>query len=73
MIIRFILTTIIIVLISRFIFRFVLPVFQVTRMAQSKMKEMQEQMERMQQQEQAKNQPRKKAVEGDYIDYEEVQ
>ena len=42
-------------------------------MAQSKMKEMQEQMERMQQQEQAKNQPRKKAVEGDYIDYKEVQ
>lgn len=49
-----------------------LPIFKITRAAQSKMKEMQEQMEQMQQNQQARTNTAKKPIEGDYIDYEEV-
>ncbi|MCB9047398.1 MAG: hypothetical protein H6550_14790 [Chitinophagales bacterium] len=56
----------------RFVTRFVMPVFQVTRTVQSKMREMQEQMEKMQHQEEAKSHARQKPIEGDYIDFEEV-
>lgn len=70
---RILLCAFIIVMILRFVARFVFPVFQVTRMAQQKMKEMQQQMEQMQQN---ANQPPQQAPpkmkEGDYIDYEEV-
>lgn len=48
--------------------------FQVTRMAQGKMREMQEQMENMQRQQQQRPQQatNNRVKEGDYIDYEEV-
>lgn len=72
MIFRVILIAIILILISRFVLRFLFPVFQITRMTQSKLREMQEQMENMQRQEQAKPQPNNRVKEGDYIDYEEV-
>ncbi len=73
MILRILLYGILFYFIARFITRFVLPIFQITRAAQNKMKEMQQQMEQMQQQEQARqNAPRNKSVEGDYIDYEEI-
>lgn len=74
---RILLWTFIIVMILRFVARFVFPVFQVTRMAQQKMKEMQQQMEQMQQnaqqpQPQHHQQAPPKVKEGDYIDYEEI-
>lgn len=76
MIFKIIIWSILISLILRFVFRFLLPIMQVTSMAQSKMREMQKQMEEMQKQSQnnnAKAQPsRPRNIEGDYIDYEEV-
>lgn len=72
MIIRVILIAIIFVLITRFVLRFVLPLFQITRMTQDKLKQMQQQMEDMQKREQAKANTRSRVKEGDYIDYEEV-
>lgn len=72
MIFRIILISIILTLIGRFIFRFVLPVFQITSMTQDKLRKMQEEMERMQRQEQNKQRPNNRVNEGDYIDYEEV-
>lgn len=68
-----ILTVILVLLIFRFIIKYVAPIFQMTRMAQSRMKQMQDQMEQMQQKEQPKkNTSQAKAVDGEYIDYEEV-
>ena len=72
MIFRIILITIILTLIARFIFRFVLPVFQITSMTQEKLRRMQEEMERTQQQQQAHPNTQSRVKEGDYIDYEEV-
>lgn len=72
MIFRIILITIILTLIARFIIRFVLPVFQITRMTQEKLRRMQEEMERTQQQQQAGQNTNSRVKEGDYIDYEEV-
>lgn len=72
MIFRIILITIILTLIARFIFRFVLPVFQITSMTQEKLRRMQEEMERTQQQQQARPNTQSSVKEGDYIDYEEV-
>lgn len=72
MIFRIILITIILTLIARFIFRFVLPVFQITSMTQEKLRRMQEEMERTQQQQQNRQNTSNRVKEGDYIDYEEV-
>jgi predicted Holliday junction resolvase-like endonuclease len=72
MIFRIILTAIIFIFITRFILRFVVPIFQVTRMTQSKLREMQEQMQNMQRQEHAKAKTHNTVKEGDYIDYEEI-
>ncbi|HEY9178832.1 MAG TPA: hypothetical protein VIN07_14140 [Flavipsychrobacter sp.] len=72
MIFRIILITIILTLIARFIFRFVLPIFQITSMTQEKLRRMQEEMERTQQQQQARQNTTSRVKEGDYIDYEEV-
>ena len=72
MIFRIILISIILTLIARFIFRFVLPVFQITSMTQDKLRRMQEEMESMKQQEENKQRPNNRVKEGDYIDYEEV-
>lgn len=71
MIFRIILITIILTLIARFIFRFVLPVFQITRMTQDKLRQMQEEMERNQRQQSRPN-AQTQVKEGDYIDYEEI-
>ncbi len=72
MIFRIILISIILTLIARFIFRFVLPVFQITSMTQEKLRRMQEEMERTQQQQQARQNTQSRVKDGDYIDYEEV-
>lgn len=49
-----------------------MPVFQITRMTQDKLRQMQENMDNMQKQQQPKPQAQSKVKEGDYIDYEEV-
>lgn len=75
MILRIILWTIVLTVIVRFIFNFLLPVIGLTNAASQKMKEMQRQMDEMQRkQEQHKAETPKKPqqVDGDYIDYEEV-
>jgi type II secretory pathway component PulM len=60
------------ILILRFVFRFLLPVFQITRSAQQKMKQMQEQMNEMQQAQTHPPKARPTTRPGDYIEYEEV-
>jgi membrane protein insertase Oxa1/YidC/SpoIIIJ len=75
MILRIILWTIVLTVVVRFIFNFLLPVIGITNAASQKMKEMQRQMDEMQRrQEQQKASTQKKAeqIDGDYIDYEEV-
>lgn len=74
MILRFILWSIVITFVLRFIFRFLLPVVSMTRAAQDKLHQMQQQMEDMQQKQQQTPPASKKAnkIDGDYIDYEEV-
>lgn len=72
MIIRVLLIAIILILIGRFIFRFVLPIFMVTKAAQDKLNQMQQKMDEMQREQEAKNKRASRPIEGDYIDYEEV-
>jgi len=69
---RLILWGFIIVTVFRFISRFLLPILQITRAAQNKMREMQEQMNTMQQEQKNKKTSNEKSIEGDYIDYEEI-
>ncbi|MBS1778012.1 MAG: hypothetical protein JST70_01720 [Bacteroidetes bacterium] len=75
MLFRIIFWSIILTLLFRFIFRFLLPVVTITRAAQSKMAQMQKQMEdmqRAQQTPQPASQQRTNKIDGDYIDFEEV-
>lgn len=71
---KLIITVLVLFFIARFVLRFVLPVIRVTRQAQSSINDLRSRMEAMQQQ-QPSAQPDNKqrpAVDGEYIDYEEV-
>ncbi len=75
MILKFIIWSIVLTLILRFVMRVVLPIFTMTRMAQDKMAQMQKQMQDMYEQQNRQQHPTPKAskqVDGDYIDYEEI-
>ncbi|HTN46834.1 MAG TPA: hypothetical protein VL098_10845 [Flavipsychrobacter sp.] len=71
MIFRFILWTILLTILFRFVVRFLLPLFNMTRAVSKKMSDMQKQMDNLNQQQQ---QPQRTAApkQGDYIDYEDV-
>ena len=57
----------------RFLARFLLPVFQITKATSQRLREMQQQMNDMQQKTNDKNNiGDKKTKDGDYIEYEEV-
>jgi hypothetical protein len=70
---RAIFWTFVMVMAYRFVFRIVIPVFRVTRVASDRMRQMQQQMDEMQNRANARpdNKP-PQMKEGDYIDYEEV-
>lgn len=70
MIFRFILWSILLTILFRFIIRFLIPLFRVTKVAQQKMREMQDQMDSMNQQQTPNKRSTVKS--GDYIEYEEV-
>lgn len=72
MIFRILLWSFILVLIFRFIVRFVFPILKITRITQSKLRQMQQQMEEMQQQKNAPQKQNNQVKEGDYIEYEEI-
>jgi hypothetical protein len=72
MLFRILLWTFILVMIFRFIARFVLPILSITRVTQDRLRQMQQQMEDMHKQQSAPPQQAQKVKEGDYIDYEEV-
>ncbi|HRO44179.1 MAG TPA: hypothetical protein PL009_15200 [Flavipsychrobacter sp.] len=73
MLFRILLWAFILVMIFRFVVRFVFPILKISRVAQDKMRQMQQQMEDMQRQQQAPSPKQtEKVKEGDYIDYEEV-
>jgi len=70
---RYILYPLAIIILYRFLVHFVIPMFQVTKMASQRLRQMQSQMNDMQ--EKMKQPPQDKpqqVKEGDYIDYEEV-
>ncbi|OJU73585.1 MAG: hypothetical protein BGO09_05600 [Bacteroidetes bacterium 47-18] len=72
---KLIITVLVLFFIARFVLRFVLPVIRVTRQAQSSINDLRSRMEAMQQQQRPSAQPDNKqrpAVDGEYIDYEEV-
>ena len=71
---KFIITVFLIIILLRFLLKYILPIFRITSAASSQMRQMQEKMKEM---EQKMNQPtpaqaKKVKKEGDYIDYEEV-
>lgn len=72
MIFRFVLFLLIVFLIIRFMMRFLLPVFKITRMTHQKMNDIKKQMDYMQQSNAGGNKRAGKHIEGDFIDYEEV-
>lgn len=75
MVLRILLWSFIIVMIFRFIARFVFPILNITRLTQDRLRQMQQQMEDMQQKQSnppSAQQQTHKVKEGDYIDYEEV-
>ncbi len=73
MILRFFLFLLIFFVVIRFVLRFLLPVFKITRMTHQKMNEMKKQMDHMQGNPGSGAKTRqKKQVEGDYIEFEEV-
>ena len=74
MILRIILWSIVLIFIVRLVVRFLFPILQITKMAQDRMQQMQQQMNEMQQKTNtpAPTPKKPKAVDGDYIEYEEV-
>jgi len=61
------------IILYRFIVRFLLPLFQITKMTGSQLRRMQREMEEMQQRADGREQrPAKETKRGDYIDYEEI-
>lgn len=72
MLLRFITWGILIVVLYRFLARYILPIFHITRMAGNHLQKMQKQMEQMDQQNNTRQNSSQKANKGDYIDYEEV-
>jgi hypothetical protein len=75
MLFRILFWAFILVMVFRFIARFLFPVIKITKATHDGMRRMQDQMEQMRQQQQRppKQQTSQgRAVEGDYIDYEEV-
>jgi hypothetical protein len=75
MLFRIILWSIIISFLFRFVFRFLLPLFQITGAAQERLRQMQKQMDEMQKKPDsntAKATSKPRHVDGDYIEYEEV-
>jgi hypothetical protein len=70
---KFLLWTFLIIMVFRFLVRFLFPVIQVTRATQSKLRQMQDQMNKMNEsQSEPQQAPRSSVKPGDYIDYEEV-
>ena len=71
--IRIILWGLLISVIFRIVFYYILPVFRITSAASSHMRRMQEQMKEMEQKMNEQPKQAKQAnIDGDYIDYEEV-
>lgn len=68
--------TFVIVVLYRFVTRFVMPIFKMTKAAGAQMRKMQQQMQDMQQQADTQQRPSSsgpsKHIDGDYIEYEEV-
>ncbi len=66
---RFVLFLLILFLVIRFMMRFLLPVFKITRMTHQKMNEIKKQMDHMQHNAGKRS---GKHIDGDFIEYEEV-
>lgn len=60
------------IMIYRFVFRFMLPLLQITKNASTKMRQMQQQMNDMQQKQANSQQKPPTVKDGDYIEYEEI-
>lgn len=72
MLLRFITWALVIYFLLRFISRFVLPVFKITKMTSDRLRDMQRQMEDMDKKVNNNSRQRPSVKEGDYVDYEEI-
>ncbi|MBS1687884.1 MAG: hypothetical protein JSS96_04120 [Bacteroidetes bacterium] len=72
MLLRIITWGILIVVLYRFLARYILPIFHITRMAGDHLQKMQKQMEQMDQKNNPVHNNSQRVNKGDYIDYEEV-
>lgn len=73
MLFRFITILFVIWILARLLFRYILPIFRITAVANSRIRQMQDQMREMDQKMNNHNAPRTSGrKEGDYIDYEEI-
>jgi len=71
MLLRVILWTIILMMLLRFVVRFLFPVINASKTINDRLKQMQQQMNDMQEKQQTKK-PTPTVKQGDYIEYEEV-
>jgi hypothetical protein len=60
------------IVLFRFVFYFLLPLFRVTHMAGTKLRNLQREMEEMQRRNRREPPPVRESKQGDYIDYEEI-
>ena len=72
MLFRFITFLFVIWILSRLLFRYILPIFRFTAVTGNRMRQMQDQMREMDQKMNNNTAKPKVQKEGDYIDYEEV-
>lgn len=72
MLFRILLWAFILVMIFRFVARFVFPILNITRTVQNRLRDMQQKMEDLQSQQAKPQKQAQKVKEGDYIEYEEV-
>ncbi|RYY21873.1 MAG: hypothetical protein EOO04_17260 [Chitinophagaceae bacterium] len=72
MVFKILVWSFVLVMIFRFVVRFVLPILRITRSAQDKIRQMQQQMNDMHSQTQKQPEKGSQLKDGDYIEYEEV-
>ena len=66
-----VLALVVVFLIFRFVIKYIVPIFQMTRMAKDKLSQMQQNMEDMHRK-QGRAESSQRSVDGEYIDYEEI-
>lgn len=73
MVLKFILFLLIAAIVLRFLMRYVMPIFQMSKMAHRQITDLKKRMEEMQEQQaSAETNTKRKKIDEEYIDYEEI-